>query len=152
MLLCSSSFCQSFTLRVINYKVRLKKHLNLSDKVFCPSPVQFSCSVMSDSLQPHELQHARPACPSPTPRVVVAWWLQYPLFSDTTSTCLVHNPLKFWRHLLFSQILLRFYQNNLTINLLSGHCHLVCLTLTCFLDKLTFIFLNQGICPLCISV
>ena len=30
--------------------------------------VQFSCSVVSDSLQPHELQHARPSCPSPTPR------------------------------------------------------------------------------------
>ena len=28
--------------------------------------VQFSRSVMSDSLQPHELQHARPPCPSPT--------------------------------------------------------------------------------------
>ena len=26
--------------------------------------VQFSCSVVSDSLQPHELQHARPSCPS----------------------------------------------------------------------------------------
>ena len=33
------------------------------------SSVQFSCSVMSDSLQPHEPQHARPPCPSPTPRV-----------------------------------------------------------------------------------
>ena len=31
--------------------------------------VQFSCSVMSDSLRPHESQHARPPCPSPTPRV-----------------------------------------------------------------------------------
>ena len=31
--------------------------------------VQFSRSVMSDSLQPHELQHARPPCPSPTPGV-----------------------------------------------------------------------------------
>ena len=31
--------------------------------------VQFNCSVMSDSLQPHESQHARPPCPSPTPRV-----------------------------------------------------------------------------------
>ena len=31
--------------------------------------VQFSCSVMSDSLQPHESQHVRPPCPSPTPRV-----------------------------------------------------------------------------------
>ena len=31
------------------------------------SSVQLSCSVMSDSLQPYGLQHARPACPSPTP-------------------------------------------------------------------------------------
>ena len=31
--------------------------------------VQFSCSVMSNSLWPHESQHARPPCPSPTPRV-----------------------------------------------------------------------------------
>ena len=30
---------------------------------------QFSPSVMSDSLQPHESQHARPPCPSPTARV-----------------------------------------------------------------------------------
>ena len=33
------------------------------------SSVQFSRSVMSDSLQPHALQHARPPCLSPTPRV-----------------------------------------------------------------------------------
>ena len=33
------------------------------------SSVQFSSSVVSDSLRPQELQHARPACPSPTPRV-----------------------------------------------------------------------------------
>ena len=31
--------------------------------------VQFSRSVMSDSLWPHESQHTRPPCPSPTPRV-----------------------------------------------------------------------------------
>ena len=31
--------------------------------------VQFSCSVMSDSLRPHELQHTRSPCPSPTPGV-----------------------------------------------------------------------------------
>ena len=31
------------------------------------SSVQFSCSVMSNSLRPHGLQHARPPCPSPTP-------------------------------------------------------------------------------------
>ena len=31
--------------------------------------IQFSCSVMSDSLWPHESQHTRPPCPSPTPGV-----------------------------------------------------------------------------------
>ena len=31
------------------------------------SSVQFSRSVVSDSLRPHELQHSRPPCPSPTP-------------------------------------------------------------------------------------
>ena len=30
------------------------------------SSVQFSCSVISNSLRPHESQHARPPCPSPT--------------------------------------------------------------------------------------
>ena len=33
------------------------------------SSVQFSCSVMSNSWWPHESQHTRPPCPSPTPRV-----------------------------------------------------------------------------------
>ena len=41
--------------------------------------VQFSHSVMSDSLRPHEPQHASPPCPSPTPRVhpnpcPSSWW------------------------------------------------------------------------------
>ena len=40
---------------------------------------QFSLSVMSDSLWPHGLQHARPPCPSPTPRAYLnscplSWW------------------------------------------------------------------------------
>ena len=33
------------------------------------SSVQFGCLVVSNSLRPHEPQHARPPCPSPTPRV-----------------------------------------------------------------------------------
>ena len=33
------------------------------------SSVQFSRSVVSDSLRPHELQHTSPPCPSATPRV-----------------------------------------------------------------------------------
>ena len=33
------------------------------------SSVPFSCSVVSDSLRPHESQHTRPPCPLPTPEV-----------------------------------------------------------------------------------
>ena len=40
------------------------------------SSVQFSCSVISDLLQPHGLQHSRLPCPSPTPR---ACWNSWPL-------------------------------------------------------------------------
>ena len=38
---------------------------------FCPRSTvwKFSCSVMCNSLWPHGLQHARPPCPSPAPRV-----------------------------------------------------------------------------------
>ena len=39
------------------------KHQSLS------SSVQFNRSVVSNSLRPHESQHTRPPCPSPTPRV-----------------------------------------------------------------------------------
>ena len=43
------------------------------------SSVQFSPSVVSDSLRPHEPQHTRPPCPSPTPGVhpnpcPSSWW------------------------------------------------------------------------------
>ena len=36
-------------------------------KIMAFTSIQFSCSVMSDSLLPHESQHTRPPCPSPTP-------------------------------------------------------------------------------------
>ena len=41
----------------------------------------FSCSVVSDSLRPHGLQHTRISCPSPTPRA-----------------CLNSSPLSQWYH------------------------------------------------------
>ena len=46
----------------------IKRCLLLERKVMT-NLVQFSHSVVSDSLQPHESQHARPPCPSPTPGV-----------------------------------------------------------------------------------
>ena len=53
--------------------VRLLGIVTESSKSIClgherNSSVQFSCSVVSDSLQPHGLQHARSPCPSSTPR------------------------------------------------------------------------------------
>ena len=53
------------------------------------SSVQFSHSVMSDSLQPHGLQHARLSCPSPTPRAY-------------SNSC----PLHQWCHLTISSFVM----------------------------------------------
>ena len=48
----------------------LKIHTFFWNFSFCFGvSVQFSCSVVSHSLQPHGLQHTRPPCPSPTPGV-----------------------------------------------------------------------------------
>ena len=41
---------------------------------FPHTSVQFSCSVVSDSLRPHESQHAKSPCPSPTPGVYSNSW------------------------------------------------------------------------------
>ena len=55
----------------IRHHTELHRHLLWWDllRYSLFSSVQFSCSVMSDSLRPHEPQHARPPCPSPIPRV-----------------------------------------------------------------------------------
>ena len=63
------------------------------------SSVQFSYSVLSNSLWPHGLQHARPPCPSPTPRVYsnscpLTWWW-YPTISSSVvpfTSCLQSFP------------------------------------------------------------
>ena len=60
---------------------------------------QFSPLVMSDSLWPHGLQHARPFCPSPTPGVYsnscpLSWWC-HPTISSSVipfSSCLQSFP------------------------------------------------------------
>ena len=54
--------------KLYTYKVYNLISLNIYIYIYIYISVQFSRSVMSDSLQPHESQHARPPCPSPTPR------------------------------------------------------------------------------------
>ena len=54
------------------------------------SSVLFSCSVVSDSLPPHESQHASPPCPSPTPGVYpnscpLSWWCHPAISSSVVS-------------------------------------------------------------------
>ena len=50
-------------------RLEILRKLEISREHFNQGSVQFSRSVVSDSLQPHESQHARPPCPSPTPGV-----------------------------------------------------------------------------------
>ena len=49
----------------------------------------FSCSVISDSLRPHGLQHSRPPCPSSTPRVYSNSSLLSPWCHPTTSSSVI---------------------------------------------------------------
>ena len=75
------------------------------DKVLEPqlqhqfSSVHFSHSIVSDSLQPHGMQHARPPCPSPTPRASsnicsLSWWCHSTISSSVVpfSFCLQSFP------------------------------------------------------------
>ena len=71
----STEFIDSWSLNTIN--VESYKKLNLREHTFCKvviaqihlgfSSLQFSCSVMSNSLWPHELWHTSLPCPLPTP-------------------------------------------------------------------------------------
>ena len=45
------------------------KVTELDQRICTSDSLQFSCSVMSNSLRPHGLQHARPPCPSSIPRI-----------------------------------------------------------------------------------
>ena len=51
----------------LQYSIVSGKLNIMNQKLYRCSSVQFSCSVVSNSLWPHELQHARLPCPSPTP-------------------------------------------------------------------------------------
>uniref|UniRef100_A0A452EFY2 G-protein coupled receptors family 1 profile domain-containing protein n=1 Tax=Capra hircus TaxID=9925 RepID=A0A452EFY2_CAPHI len=61
---CSSSVTPKMLTNFLS-----KNHVISELKAAGISSVQLSPSVVSDSLRPHESQHARPPCPSPTPGV-----------------------------------------------------------------------------------
>ena len=68
-----TSLSLHFILPLRDFMTRRKLFCIFSFAVYEPdvpfSSVHFSHTVMSDSLQPCRLQHARPPCPSPTPKV-----------------------------------------------------------------------------------
>ena len=63
--------CYRWQIKIIHLHMNYRKSSwnSLKEKLGKAGIVQFSHSVVSDSLQPHESQHARPPCPSPTPGV-----------------------------------------------------------------------------------
>ena len=59
---------KTFTADLVLFKYFIYNiSFNLPNSMMFTSSVQFSCSVVSDSLQPHRMKHVRPPCPSPTP-------------------------------------------------------------------------------------
>ena len=64
----------------------------------CCHTLQCSCSVMSDSLQPHGLQHTSLSCPSPTPRsssisCPLSQWCHSTISSSVVPFCLRSFPV-----------------------------------------------------------
>ena len=92
--------CQNIT-SAVNWGFR-----RANSKLYCQitlssseQSVQFSHSVVSDSLQPHESQHTRPPCPSPTPGVYSnscpsSWWCHPTISSSVVPffSCLQSFP------------------------------------------------------------
>ena len=63
--------------------------------------ILFSCSVVSDSLWPHGLQHARLLCPSPSPRAYsnscpLSWWCYTSISSSVVPFSSQHQGLFKW--------------------------------------------------------
>ena len=81
-------FCQQ---QSVNSLLSAFLRYHLINVLIFPHSVQFSRTVVSDSLRPHESQHARPPCPSPTPGI-------YP------SSC----PLSQWCHSTISSSVVPF--------------------------------------------
>ena len=77
-----------------------------------PQSVQFSCSVMFDSLRPHESQHARPPQQIPIGYLFCIWWYKLPWHSLHTSHLLLYSP-----HVHKSVLYVRFSIAALQINL-----------------------------------
>ena len=90
------SLFSTWQLRILlgkhNSILKSSKQPTVHDVLCLFSSVQFSCSVLSDSLWPHGLHHARPHCPTPTPRVS---WLKLMSFESVmpSNNLILCHPL-----------------------------------------------------------
>ena len=75
-----------FCILIFNLLLVLDQTVISFAPLFDPS-VQFSCSVVSDSLRSHELQHARLPCPSPTPRACSLMFIESVMPSNHLILC-----------------------------------------------------------------
>ena len=76
----------------VNQSLNISQFLHWDTEILCHSSAQFSHSVVSDSLRPHESQHARPPCPSPTPGAYsnscpLNQWCHPPISSSLVPFC-----------------------------------------------------------------
>ena len=76
----------------ITYIFKVFKWIKCTDTSF-----QFSHSVVSESLRPHESQHTRPPCPSQTPGVYTnscpsSWWCHPAILPLSSPSPPAHNP------------------------------------------------------------
>ena len=97
---------------------------------------QFSHSVVSDSLRPHESQHARPPCPSPTPRVhpnscPSSWWCHQAILFSVTPFSSCPQSLPASESFPMSQLLLHTAVQKKSIQ----HCKVIILQLKINIKK-----------------
>ena len=91
--ICESNYYETRrSTEVVDWMLKLSNGTWKSNAV---NLVQFSRSVVSDSLRPHESQHSSPPCPSPTPGVYpnpcpLSWWCHPTISSSVVpfSSCL----------------------------------------------------------------
>ena len=91
-----------FHISIYGYFIIFNCHFNVWRLAMKDASVQFSRSVVSDSLRPHELQHSRPPYPSPTPGVHSNWrppsrWCHPAISSSVipSSSCPQSLPVSF---------------------------------------------------------
>ena len=108
-------YFSGFNFLIYKYQLSLALNVNSGSKYYnfiaSALSVQFNCSVVSNSLRPHGLQHARPPCPSPTPGVYsnscpLSRWCHPTISSSVVpfSSCLQSSPASkslqnsWWHH------------------------------------------------------